>query len=94
MYWFHSLVLVVLSCFGGGTVGPILLGRPSAPIANDLSIPMCILLWYMVFYLGLFQVLQWAPLRFVWTALLGLFRTHGAVGAVNLALSVLQPGTT
>ena len=38
----QSLLLVVVSGFGGGIVGPLLIGRPSMVTANDNIVAMAI----------------------------------------------------
>ena len=90
-YWLHSLVLVVLTSFGGGTIVPMMLGRPCVVFANDLVIPMCITCWYTIHYLGFYHVLNWKPIRIIWNILLGVFRTHAVIDTMNVALSVLTP---
>jgi uncharacterized membrane protein YeiH len=46
-YWAHSLVLVILTGFGGAFVAPMMLGKPPIPIANDIVVPIVILIWYV-----------------------------------------------
>lgn len=91
-YWLHSLVLVVLTGFGGGMIGPLLIGKPSVIMTNDLIIPLCVLFWYSIHCLGLYSVLTWKPIKIVWGLFLAIFRAHGAVDAVNLSLTILKPG--
>ena len=91
-YWLHSLVLVVVTGFGGGMIAPLLIGKPSAIMTNDLIIPLCVLSWYSIHYLGLYNVLNWKPIKIVWGLYLAIFRAHSAVDAVNLSLTVLKPG--
>lgn len=91
-YWLHSLALVVLTGFGGGIIVPLFIGKPSFIMTNDLIIPMCVLSWYSIHYLGLYDVLNWKPIKVVWGLYLAIFRAHSAVDAVNLSLTVLKPG--
>ncbi|KAJ1398001.1 hypothetical protein B484DRAFT_458599, partial [Ochromonadaceae sp. CCMP2298] len=91
-YWLHTLVLVLFTGFGGGIITPVLLGRPSAPLANDTAIPVCLLLWYAVHYLGCYPIFQMTPVKLAWNWLMGVFRTFTAVKMVSLACTVLTPG--
>lgn len=93
LYWLHSLVLVVLGAFGGGLMAPIFAGRPCIPVANDLVVPACIVTWYLVHHIPyLDKLLTWTPIKFVWTAFIGLFRTHAITNNVTATLAVLTPG--
>jgi hypothetical protein len=93
LYWIHSLVLVVFTAFGGGLLAPILAGRPCIPVANDLVIPLCVVFWYLTHHIpGLPKLLNFAPLKFVWTAGIGLFRAHAITNNVNATMAVLAAG--
>ncbi len=91
LYWLHSLVLVVITAFGGGTVAPLLIGRPSMIVANDQIIVLCILAWYATQNLGMQKVFTWLPIKLMWTFFLGLFRTHSVVNVVIAATGILTP---
>lgn len=45
MYWLHSVVLLTVTTFGGGTIAPLLIGRPAVIVANDIAVPACIICW-------------------------------------------------
>lgn len=93
LYWFHSLVLVMLAGFGGGLVGPLFSGRPSVLVSNDITIPFVIVCWYLVFHIpGFSTIANWTPIKVFWTVFVGLFRTHAAAGQINATLAVLTPG--
>ncbi len=92
LYWLHSLVLVVLVSYGGGAIAPILIGKPSVILANDVIIPSCIICWYSVHYLGLYPILSWMPIKIIWTIILGLFRTNTVCNIVKTASTTLIPG--
>lgn len=53
LYWLHSLILVVLTGFGGGMVAPVLIGKPPLFYQNELIVPFCIIAWYVTCVLGL-----------------------------------------
>ena len=42
MQWFHSFVFSVIAGYGGGLLGFIWMGRPTAMLSNDLNIASCI----------------------------------------------------
>ena len=90
-YWLHSLVSVVIGAFGGGTMAPLLIGRPSMIVANDQIIVLCAIAWYATQYLGMQPFFQFLPVRLFWTFFLGLFRTHSVVNVVVAASEVLKP---
>jgi len=91
-YWLHSLVLVVLTGFGGGIIGPLLIGKPSFIMINDLIIPLCVMCWYSIHCLGLYNILNWKPVKIVWSLYLAILRAHSAMDVVNLSFTVLKPG--
>jgi uncharacterized membrane protein YeiH len=93
-YWLHSLVLVICTAFGGGIITPILLGRPAGPLANEAIIPMAVLTWYIVHYLGsgfFYRFLNLTPVKLIWNWLMAVFRANSAVGMVTLACTVFKP---
>lgn len=92
-YWLHSLVLSVLTGFGGGIVAPMLMSRPALVMSNDAIIPMFIVIWYLINYVGFFALLEFTPIKCVWYFLLGLFRTHSCIRMLLLACSALTPST-
>lgn len=91
LYWLNSLVLVVIGSFGGGTLAPLLIGRPSMIVWNDQIIVLCMLAWYATHYLGCQKFLTWLPVKMIWTLFLGLFRTHSVINVLTASLSVLGP---
>jgi hypothetical protein len=92
LYWLHSLLMVLLSGFGGGFVTPLLIGKPSSPITNDLILPISFLVWYLVHYVGLHKFFMWLPMRLIWSLGLGLFRMNSCCNIVDQANEILKPG--
>ena len=85
LYWLHSLILVVITGFGGGIVGPLLIAKPSVIVANDSIFTMCFLWWYITHHIsGSYAVLCSTLFRIPWTIGLGLFRTSAVIGTLML----------
>ena len=85
-YWLHSLFLVLFTAFGGGFLAPMLMGKTSLPIHNDIIIPITIVTWYFVFNVpGVCDFLTWKPVKTIWCIFLGLFRTHAVCNIVKYA---------
>lgn len=51
-YWVAAIISVLFACFSGGTVAPILIGRVTGPLANDLIVPYCVVAWYITHHFG------------------------------------------
>jgi len=47
-FWFHSLVYMLISTFGGGIIGAFILGTKPPILANDLLVPVASVAWYIV----------------------------------------------
>ena len=92
LYWLHSLLLSILTGFGSGTLAPILIGKPPAPVSNDVIIPISIIVWYLVFYLGFDRILNLVPVRVGWNFALGISRTQSVCNGVRLAMDTLSSG--
>jgi uncharacterized membrane protein YeiH len=45
LYWLHSLLLVVITGFGGGMVAFVMIGKPPIIVGNEFIVPACILVW-------------------------------------------------
>jgi len=90
LYWLHSLILTVMGSFGGGLIAPLFLGKPAAVFTNDLVVFACIVCWYFVHYLGGSRLLNWKPIRMIWSIFVGLFRTSSVIGLVAMANSTLS----
>jgi hypothetical protein len=90
-YWLHSLVLAAISGYGGGFIAPILICKPSMPFSNDFILFSVILSWYFIFYLHGNKLLNWAPIKMLWSIYLGLFRTYSVTNMVTLANNTLSP---
>eukprot|EP01036_Dinobryon_divergens_P025048 gene25048-33560_t len=93
-YWLQSLVSVVIGGFGGGIVGPLLIGRPSIITANDNIVSMAIVWWYLIVNVpGVHYILHnYSLVKAVWTVGLGIFRTNAVIGVVAAAHQVLSAG--
>jgi hypothetical protein len=90
LYWLHSLLMVLLSGFGGGFVTPLLIGKPSTPITNDLILPISLLVWYLIHYVGLHNSFMYLPVRLIWSLGLGLFRMNSCCNIVDQANEILK----
>ena len=91
MYWLHSFLLVLITSCGGGWVAPWLIGKPSIPVANDVVIPLTLVIWYLVHcVVGVESLLNLLPIKVVWTVFVGLFRTHAVLNMVNVAVASLK----
>ena len=93
LYWLHSLVLVIMTSFSGGIITPMLLGKPSGLVANDTLLPIAIIAWYSVHYLGLYKVFTWAPVRALHQPIIAMYRVHSVIRMVNIANAVLPHGS-
>jgi len=91
-YWLHSFILVLFGGFAGGFFGPILIGKLPVPIANDAVVPIVLVVWYATHNLGLAPVFSAAPVKFVWTFFVALFRSHAVCNMVATAVTVLKAG--
>lgn len=74
-YWLHSLLLVVLTGFGGGIAGFMMLGKPPIIVTNEIILPICVICWYATHYLGLCPLLALPPFKLIWTIFASLFRS-------------------
>ena len=94
IYWLQSLVLVIITGFGGGIIGPMLIGKPSMITSNDNIIALCILWWYLVHNIpGVYYFLSnYSIIKAIWTVGLGIFRTNAVIGVVVASNSVLTNG--
>ena len=92
-YWLHSLILTVLTGFGGGILAPLLIGKPPLIFQNDLIVPFCTLFWYLCHTLpGVQAVLTTTLAKVVWGVFNGLFRTYTVCNIVKVASDVLVAG--
>jgi hypothetical protein len=89
LYWLHELVLVVICTFGGGLIAPLLLGKPSMVLNNDLIPFFCVIWWYCVFYLRGNIWLNYPPVKTIWLFFVGLFRTTAVTNIVTTANATL-----
>jgi uncharacterized membrane protein YeiH len=93
LYWLHSLILVVMAAFGGGIIAPLLAGRPCIIVANDTIIPVCLVVWYLIFHIPYVEkFFSQKPVRAIWIAFVGLFRTHAITNNVTATMNVLSAG--
>lgn len=91
MYWLHSLLLVISAGFGGGFIAPILMGRPSLPLSNDIILPITAVAWYTTHYIpGATRLLTSKYVKTIWVIFLALFRTHAVCNIVTVATSTLS----
>lgn len=91
LYWLHSLVLTVIGSFGGGFIAPVLLGKPALVFNNDLIMLCSIACWYFVHYLSGHHLLNWKPVKMIWSCFLGIFRTGAVINIVVMAHNTLTP---
>jgi hypothetical protein len=90
MAWFHAFCLSVVMGYGGGLFTPLLMGRPTGMLANDVNVATCIIAFVLVncvpFDLG-FKVLNTFPATIITTLFAELFRVMGVVNFCNLAFN-------
>jgi hypothetical protein len=85
LYWVNELILVVICSFGGGFLAPILLGKPSLVMNNDVIVFCCVTWWYLVFYCKGNVWLNYPPVKGIWLCFVGLFRTTAVTNIVAAA---------
>ncbi len=88
-YWLYSLILVVISTFGGGTVAFVMIARPPIIVGNEYIVPLCVIIWYLVFYCNISPILNSPPIKFLYTFFAMLFRTHSVCNILEKATSTL-----
>lgn len=91
VYWLYSLVMSYLSAFGGGTVAPVLIGRPSFVLNNDFNIFACVCVWYIVNHLNGTVLFNHPALKVVWLLMLAIFRANAATNMVTVASGIFAP---
>lgn len=90
-YWLHSLILTIISGFGGGMVAFVMLGKPPIIVSNEWIVPLCIVAWYCTHYLNFGPLLNSEPFKIIIVVLTCLFRTHSMSNIVALANRTLAP---
>ena len=90
-YWLHSLILTVITGFGGGMVAFVMLGKPPIIVTNEWIVPICVVAWYATHYLNFVPVLSIEPVKLAVIVLTCLFRTHSVSNIVALANKTLSP---
>lgn len=80
-----------LSAFGGGTVAPVLIGRPSFVLNNDFAIFACICVWYVVNHLNGTVLFNHPAVKMFWLLMLAIFRTNAATNMVTVASGIFAP---
>lgn len=91
LYWLHSLLLAVLASYGGGFIGPMLLGKPSGVLSNDVIIFFSIMVWYLVHHCYGHVWMNYLPVKMFWHFFLGIFRTNAIANIMNIANATLSP---
>lgn len=91
VYWLYSLVMSYLSAFGGGTVAPVLIGRPSFVLNNDFAIFACICVWYVVNHLNGTVLFNHPVVKMFWLLMLAIFRANAATNMVTVASGIFTP---
>ena len=89
-YWLQGLAMVIFTAFLGGSVAPLLLGRPTLIASNEFVIPACVIAWYSIHYLGFHYLFALAPIKVLHAIFLALFRTHTVCNTVSLATTILK----
>jgi hypothetical protein len=80
-----------LSAFGGGTVAPVLIGRPSFVLNNDFPIFACICVWYVVNNLNGTVLFNHPAVKMFWLLMLAIFRANAATNMVTIASGIFTP---
>lgn len=82
-----------MTAYGGGLIAPCLVGKPSTAVANDLCLPIALVVWYLVHYTpGIYDLVSGPTVKAMWSTLLGLYRTHTVCNMVKVAATTLTPG--
>jgi hypothetical protein len=93
MAWFHAFCKSVVTSYAGALAAPLLMGRPTSMLSNDVNLVMCIFAFIIVNYLpfGLgFKLLNTFPMKLVVTMGSQLFRAMGVTGFTSLGYEALK----
>ncbi len=88
LFWLHSLVLSVISTFGGGFIAPMLIAKPAQALNNDVIMFCCVAAWFVVHYCRGHQWLQLLPIKMFWMCFLGIFRSNAVTNIVATSNSI------
>mmetsp|Transcript_25391 Transcript_25391/g.24331 ORF Transcript_25391/g.24331 Transcript_25391/m.24331 type:complete len:288 (-) Transcript_25391:121-984(-) len=93
MAWFHAFAQSVVSAYAGALAAPLLMGRPTSMLSNDVNLAMCIIAFILVncipFDLG-FKILRTFPMRLLTTIGAQLFRAMGVIGFTSMGYETLK----
>ena len=93
LYWFHSFLLVLFKGFGGGCLGPMLIGKLPVIISNDMVVICCVVAWYFVHNSSIIRnIILETPIRCLWTVMACIFRTHAICSLCKLACATIKVG--
>lgn len=81
--WFHAFMLGAVSSFGGSTFAPLLMGRPTGVLANELSVPILIVTYLLTYHMPLdigYKFGNTLLFRLIATPFTSMFKTSGTAG--------------
>jgi Na+/H+ antiporter NhaD/arsenite permease-like protein len=93
MNWFHAFMLGAVSSMGGGTFAPLLMGRPTFVLANELTVPILVVSYLLAyqtpFDIG-YKFGNTLLFRIISTPFTSMFKTSGTVGFSTSAFYAFQ----
>lgn len=88
--WLQRLVLTFMASFGGGTLVPLLLGKPPVWLLNDLLIPVTLLCFVLANYTPVGRLVDsTTALRLPLNLLANVFRGNGCCNTTAMASRAL-----
>mmetsp|Transcript_39401 Transcript_39401/g.40138 ORF Transcript_39401/g.40138 Transcript_39401/m.40138 type:complete len:359 (-) Transcript_39401:199-1275(-) len=91
-FWFHSLILIVITSISGGSAGAMMIGKLPVIIANDMAVPVCCLCWYLLFKLQLQPFLSTFPPQMIMGVGAALFRMNVICNITSAAAATIPTG--
>lgn len=88
--WLQRLVLTFTAAFGGGTLVPLLLGKPPVWLLNDLLVTVTLLCWFLANYTPVGRLVDSTTvLRLPLNLMANVFRGNGCCNTTAMASKAL-----
>jgi len=87
----NGIVLSCLTAYGGGTLVPLLLGKPGVMVSTEWAVPAIIAAWIVTSFSAAQSVLRTLPFRLVIHAGVEILRLYTLMGTINLCYATIKP---
>jgi len=93
-FWFHSIVMMMVTCYAGGSLSRMLMGLPPVIFTNDYLFPVAFVAWALIHRCPwdvVYKTLKMPGIREIASLMMEMYRGNSMLNTIELANRTFKP---